>query len=79
MLSFAHRSNLERLQEELDNPQGQKAVEDAVLKVLGVSYQVRLTQSVDERAGAGPSSAQSPLVRAAMSMGARIVEERDQS
>ena len=79
VLSFAHRSNLERLQEELDNPQGQKAVEDAVLKVLGASYRMRLTQSVDERAGAGTPSAQSPLIRAAMSMGARIVEERDQS
>ena len=79
VLAFAHRNHLERMQEELDSPQGQKAVEDAVLKVLGVSYQLRLTQSVDERTGASPSSAQSPLVRAAMSMGARIVEERDQS
>ena len=54
-------------------------MEDAVLKVLGASYRMRLTQSVDDRAGAGTPSAQSPLIRAAMSMGARIVEERDQS
>ena len=77
VLSFAHRSNLERLQEELDDPQGRKTVEDAVLNVLGASYQLRLTQAGDERASVGSPSAQSPLVRAAISMGARIVEERD--
>ncbi len=77
LLGFAHNSHLERMQEELDDPQGMKAVQEAVLKVLGSSYQLRLIQVGDERAGVTPTSAQSPLVRAAITMGARIVEERE--
>ena len=77
VLGFAHNSHLERMQEELDDPQGMKAVQEAVLKVLGSSYQVRLIQVGEERAGGTPTSAQSPLVRAAITMGARIVEERE--
>ena len=77
VLGFAHNSHLERMQEELDDPQGMKAVQEAVLKVLGSSYQLRLIQVGDERAGVTPTSAQSPLVRAAITMGARIVEERE--
>ena len=78
VLDFAHRSHLERMQEELNDPQGMKMVRDAVLKSLGVSYQLRLAHGGDDRAKTGPANSQSPLVRAALSMGARIMEEREQ-
>ena len=78
VLGFAHRSHLERMQEELDDPLGMKTVRDAVLKSLGISYQLRLTQGGNDRAKAGPAHTQSPLVRAALSMGARIMEEREE-
>ena len=77
VLVFAHRSHLERMQEELDDPQGMKMVREAVSKSLGASYQLRLTLG-DNGAGSPSSTAQSPLVRAALSMGARIMEERSQ-
>ena len=79
VLTFAHRSHLERMQEELDDPQGMKTVKEALLKSLGASYQVRLTLMGDNGASSVPSTTQSPLVRAALSMGARIMEERGQS
>ena len=78
VLAFAHRSHLERMQEEIDDPQGQKTVEEALLKSLGTSYRLRVVLADDSGVGNGPSAAQSPLVRAALSMGARITEEREQ-
>ena len=78
VLSFTHRSHLERMQEELDDPQGMKTVTEALTKTLGASYQLRLTLVDDNGAGRVPSTSQSPLVKAALSMGARIMEEREQ-
>ena len=78
VLGFAHRSHLERMQEELDDPQAMKVVTEALAKSLGASYQVKLTLLDDNGASNTSSTAQSPLVRAALSMGARIIEEREQ-
>ena len=75
ILSFSHRSHLERMQEELDDPQGVKVVKDSMLKALGASYELKLALMVPNEARNVPAAIQSPLVRAAMSMGARIVEE----
>ena len=77
VLAFAHRSHLERMQEELDNPQGMKTVAEGLLKCLGASYELRLALEDDNGGGNLPPTIQSPLVRAALSMGARIVEERE--
>ena len=77
LLTFAHRSHLERMQEELDDPQGKKTVEDALLKSFGSALGLKLTLSEDNGGATTPSATQSPLVRAALSMGARITEERE--
>ena len=76
VLGFAHRSHLERIQEELDDPQGMKIIREALSKVLGVSYQLRITLVDDNSANKLVSTTQSHLVRSALSMGARIMEER---
>ncbi len=78
VLTFAHRSHLERMQEELDDPQGMKTVNEALLKSLGTSYRLRLSLAEGNGGGNPTATAQSPLVRAALSMGARIMEEREQ-
>ena len=78
VLTFAHRSHLERMEEELADPQGMRTVNEAMTKILGASYELRLTLMGDNGAGRVPSAGQSPLVRAALGMGARITEERDQ-
>ena len=77
VLTFAHRSHLERMQEELDDPQGMRTINEAVLKTLGSTYQLKLALAGDNGSNRGPSTGQSPLVRAALSMGARILEERN--
>ena len=78
VLTFAHRSHLERMQEELDDPQGMKTVNEALLKSLGTSYELRLSLAGGNGGSNSSVTAQSPLVRAALSMGARIMEEREQ-
>ena len=78
VVAFSHRSHLERMQEELDDPQGMRSVEQAMTKSLGTLYRLKLDLS-EEAASSGPLvSTQSPLVRAAMNMGGRILEEREQ-
>ena len=78
VLAFAHRSHLERMQEELDDPLGMRTVSEALAKSLGASYELKLTLANDDAVSSAPSTTQSPLVRAALSMGARITEERGQ-
>lgn len=78
-LTFAHRSHLERLQEELDDPQGMRAVREALEENLGTAYELNLVLSEDSNGRNGPSPAtESPLVRYAKNLGARIVEDQTQ-
>ena len=77
VLGFRHRANLERMQEEMDDPKGQRLVSETVKEYFGRSFGLELVLVEDDGAISGtPQSAQnSPLVRAAMGMGARILEE----
>ena len=77
VLTFAHRSHLERMQQEMEDPQSQRTVREALEKALDRAYGLRLTLSEDSEGGDAPSPAESHLVRFAMGMGARIVEEQE--
>lgn len=78
VLTFAHKSHMERMQEELDDPQGRRGVEEAMASSLGAPYQLKLVLSGDSGLGGVSVTTQSSLVRAAINLGARIVEEREQ-
>jgi hypothetical protein len=81
VLPFANQSNLERMQEELADPKGRQLLTEAVARSFGTGLNLRLTLAAG--AGSGPAGAgrtsrqtqQSPLVRAAQGMGARIIRE----
>jgi hypothetical protein len=77
VLAFTNRTNMERMQEEMDDPRGRRLVTETVAKFFGASFEFKLTLAGDGGAGGNtPRSAQnSPLVRTAMGMGARIREE----
>ena len=76
VIAFSHKSHLERMQEELDDPQGMRTVEQAIEKSLGTAYRLRLdmTEGAPGAFTQGPD--QSPLVRAVLNWGGRILEER---
>jgi hypothetical protein len=77
VLPFAHRTNMERMQEEMEDPNGRRMVSEAVEKSFGETYTFRLTLVGDngDSKGGTRSAQQSPLVRTALGMGARIIEE----
>lgn len=77
ILPFAHRANMERMQEEMDDPQGQRLVSEAIGKFFGGSYSFKLIMAEEssDSGGSTRSAQQSPLVRAALGMGARIIKE----
>ena len=78
LLTFNHRSHMERMQEELDDPPTRKVVLQALANVMGREYDVKLAVAgEDSPNGASGAAEESHLVRAALNMGATIVEERE--
>ena len=78
LLTFNHRSHMERMQEELDDPPTRKIVLQAIANVMGREYDVKLAVAGEDSAnGASGAAEESHLVRAALNMGATIVEERE--
>ena len=77
VLPFSHRAHLERMQEEVGDPVGKKTVTDILAKHFGSPYDFKLVLAGgDGNGGDNPKTSQtSPLVRAALGMGARILEE----
>jgi DNA polymerase-3 subunit gamma/tau len=80
VLPFTHQSNLERMQEELDDPKGRQLLTEAVARSFGTPYNLKLTLAADPGGGAGTGrtsrqTQQSSLVRAAQGMGGRIIRE----
>ena len=77
VLGFAHRSHMERVQDELEDPRCGRDVHGAFQKALGAPCEIRLVCE-----GNGPSALQAGpsghLVRAAMSLGGTIVQEENQ-
>ncbi len=73
VLEFRTRPNMERLQEEIDNPDARRQIQDTVRSVTGVQYNLRLCLA-DQGAGR-PNAPRGHLVRAARNLGAQIVQE----
>lgn len=79
ILKYPSRSNVDRMQQELDNPESRRALDDAIAKAMGGKFQVKV-MFVNGSSGSGSQSAaqNSHLVRAAMSMGARVISEKEE-
>ena len=77
LIPFVHRPNMERMQEELEDPGSRKQVTEAVTRFFGTPYNFRITLAGQTEEGAQPNrpNQHSPLVRTALNMGARIVED----
>jgi DNA polymerase-3 subunit gamma/tau len=77
---YTSEANAERLQEELADLQSRRTIEAAVAEAFGVPLSVRAAHDAPGSAAPGGSPGQSALdsklVRAAITMGARIIDER---
>ena len=77
-LKFSHKSHMERMEQELSDPQTKKVIANALAKALGDTYDISL--GVVETAGNGPRRSpamRSNLVRAAQSLGAKVIDEKE--
>ena len=79
ILKYPSRSNVERLQQELDNPESKRALDDAIAKAMGSKFQVEVALSNGANGGGMRRASQSShLVQAAQAMGARVIGEREE-
>jgi DNA polymerase-3 subunit gamma/tau len=72
VVQFSHRSNSERLQDELEEPRGRQALEEALQQALGAPYTVRVETTEDGLRGLS-TPATSHLVQTAINMGGKVV------
>ncbi len=79
VLPFTNKANLERMQEELEDPASRKRMTEALAEFFGEGCDYRLELANGQQAGgsANKTAQQSPLVRAALGMGARILQEQE--
>ncbi len=79
ILRYPSRSNVERLQQELDNPESKRALDDAIAKAMGSGFKVEVALSeAANGVGVRRASQTSHMVQAAQAMGARIIGEREE-
>ncbi|MBI2966083.1 MAG: DNA polymerase III subunit gamma/tau [Chloroflexi bacterium] len=76
---YTSKANGERLEEEIADAHSRRTIEAAVADAFGVPLSVRVVYETPNTAGgvgAGQSALDSKLVRAAITMGARVIDER---
>ena len=78
VLRFIHRSHMERIQQELEDPRCRKDFQETFQNILGTSCDIRL-ESAENGGAAGGGPPQGHLVRAALGMGGKIVAEQQDS
>ena len=76
VLKFNHRSHMERMSEEMDDPQSRKAIMEAVAQAMGTPYEVQVDLANDEESAHASPPSKSHLVKAALAMGATVIEEK---
>lgn len=79
-LRFKSRSNRDRFMEEMEDPRAQTALRTSIDREYGPGLTLKTISPHDEEEAAkqkAPAASESPLVRAAMAMGAQVVTEEE--
>ncbi|MXZ91278.1 MAG: DNA polymerase III subunit gamma/tau [Chloroflexi bacterium] len=79
VLPFSNAANLDRMQEELNDPRVRDTIEQAIEESFGSRHPFQVTLAGANGDGAPPARnpvQDSPLVRTAMGLGARILDEQ---
>ena len=77
-LKFSHKSHMERMEQELSDPQTKKVLNNALANALGGPYDISV--GVVDTAANGPRRSpamRSHLVRAAQNLGAKVIDEKE--
>ena len=79
-VSFSHRSNMERMHEELDHPDVRRAVNETLSGVLGGPHEIAVADPDGDKPDADKAPAPAGhLVRAAQAMGAHVIDEKEEA
>ena len=79
-LKFSYRSHMERMEDELEDPQVRQVLQQTFAKILDNTYDISISVINETSNGRRRSPSQtSRLVRAAQAMGARVVGEREET
>ncbi len=80
VLPFTNKANLERMQEELEDPASRKKLTEALTQSFGEGCEYQLTLANGQQTGGSTTNPaqQSSLVRAAQGMGAKIIQVMDE-
>ena len=73
-----YKTHVERMQDELDNPESRKFVLDTLAQAMQSQYDVRVTMMEGTASGAPQAARSSNLVRMAQAMGAQVVAEKEE-
>jgi DNA polymerase-3 subunit gamma/tau len=77
-LKFPFASHVERMQQELSDPETRRALTEAVAGLMDGTYEVRVELAGDSEGGPAQRAADtSHLVRSARAMGAQVVDEKE--
>ena len=78
-IKFSHRSHVERMAQELDDPETRLAVTEVFARVMDGTYEIQSSLAATGANGPQQGAAQrSHLVRTAQAMGARVVDEKEE-
>ncbi len=77
-LEFTHQSHMERMKDEMDNPESRRTFMEAVTTALGITTPLNLSFTAPNGQEGASNTMRSPLLRAALGMGAKIIEETEE-
>ncbi len=75
LLEFSHRSHMERMVEEMENPESKRTFISTVSSALGLTEPLEFSFRSPNGQEGRNQARQSPLVQAALGMGGKILEE----
>ena len=75
LLEFSHRSHMERMMDEMENPESKRTMISTVASALGLTEPLELSFRSPNGQEGRNQARQSPLVQAALGMGGKILEE----
>ena len=78
VVRFAHNSHYDRMREEFQNPDVIRQLRDVIKGAMGDEYEMVTELEPGSNGSTLRQAGQSPLVRAAQAMGARIVEQKEE-
>jgi len=76
VLVFSHQSHFERFKGEMEDPRCRSDVEAAFAEAMGEKRELKTVLAEDNGGNNSPAS-HSPMIRTAMGLGARILEEKE--